>query len=385
VTGAACSLLFNLPATSFAQEAASPAAQAWIDVATFSGMGMPMGGMGGSGGMGGALGAMFGGKGGGDGNVFGNTRTMGAGRWVDVTVRARANPGLDEARQAVPEAFLSPALELRTPKNAPAASRDDEEVKHEPPEKPKGRMLLYWGCGAEIRPGQPRVLDMATASAGDYAKFFVARSATQRGAHSAAGRPVWPSPADARMVPANASLVGEHAFSGKGIPNPLSMLSPMQVVLISGLSGSGKSIALNVLEDAGYYCVDNLPAPLLSDLVGHLRLEGTSASPWRWTCAAGRASRRCRRSCASWNRTRHAALRLPRRARRGADPALLRNPPPPSAGGRRRDAGGGHRARARGAGDAGLAGPPHRHQQPAAQRAARRHQGIRRARPSAAG
>ncbi|MCM2309582.1 MAG: RNase adapter RapZ [Sulfuritalea sp.] len=48
----------------------------------------------------------------------------------------------------------------------------------------------------------------------------------------------------------------------------------MQVVLISGLSGSGKSIALNVLEDAGYYCVDNLPAPLLSDLVDHLRLEG---------------------------------------------------------------------------------------------------------------
>lgn len=48
----------------------------------------------------------------------------------------------------------------------------------------------------------------------------------------------------------------------------------MQLILISGLSGSGKSIALNVLEDAGYYCVDNLPAPLLSDLVDHLRLEG---------------------------------------------------------------------------------------------------------------
>ncbi|MBK7767314.1 MAG: RNase adapter RapZ [Sulfuritalea sp.] len=48
----------------------------------------------------------------------------------------------------------------------------------------------------------------------------------------------------------------------------------MQVVIISGLSGSGKSIALNVLEDSDYYCVDNLPAPLLSDLVGHLRLQG---------------------------------------------------------------------------------------------------------------
>ncbi len=48
----------------------------------------------------------------------------------------------------------------------------------------------------------------------------------------------------------------------------------MQIVLISGLSGSGKSIALNVLEDAGYYAVDNLPASLLPDLVAHLRAAG---------------------------------------------------------------------------------------------------------------
>jgi UPF0042 nucleotide-binding protein len=48
----------------------------------------------------------------------------------------------------------------------------------------------------------------------------------------------------------------------------------MQLVLISGLSGSGKSIALNVLEDAGYFCVDNLPAALLAGLAGHLMREG---------------------------------------------------------------------------------------------------------------
>jgi UPF0042 nucleotide-binding protein len=48
----------------------------------------------------------------------------------------------------------------------------------------------------------------------------------------------------------------------------------MQVILISGLSGSGKSIVLNVLEDASYYCVDNLPSPLLGDLVSYLRAEG---------------------------------------------------------------------------------------------------------------
>src|SRR5512133_1974861 len=48
----------------------------------------------------------------------------------------------------------------------------------------------------------------------------------------------------------------------------------LQLVLISGLSGSGKSIALNVLEDAGYYCVDNLPASLLPELVAELQREG---------------------------------------------------------------------------------------------------------------
>ncbi len=50
--------------------------------------------------------------------------------------------------------------------------------------------------------------------------------------------------------------------------------SSLQLVLISGLSGSGKSIALNVMEDAGYYCVDNLPATLLPDLVTELQREG---------------------------------------------------------------------------------------------------------------
>src|SRR5205085_440138 len=44
----------------------------------------------------------------------------------------------------------------------------------------------------------------------------------------------------------------------------------VQLVLVSGLSGSGKSIALRVLEDSGYYCVDNLPANLLMETVDFL-------------------------------------------------------------------------------------------------------------------
>ena len=40
-----------------------------------------------------------------------------------------------------------------------------------------------------------------------------------------------------------------------------------ELVLITGMSGSGKSVALNALEDAGYYCVDNLPPELLIPFV----------------------------------------------------------------------------------------------------------------------
>ncbi|MEW6676475.1 MAG: RNase adapter RapZ [Pseudomonadota bacterium] len=46
----------------------------------------------------------------------------------------------------------------------------------------------------------------------------------------------------------------------------------MRLVLISGLSGSGKSVALKTLEDAGFYCIDNLPAPLLPETMDHLRI-----------------------------------------------------------------------------------------------------------------
>ncbi|USX15053.1 RNase adapter RapZ [Oxalobacteraceae bacterium OTU3CAMAD1] len=51
----------------------------------------------------------------------------------------------------------------------------------------------------------------------------------------------------------------------------------MRIVLITGISGSGKSVALNVLEDTGHYCVDNLPPALLSNLVATLAEEGLQA------------------------------------------------------------------------------------------------------------
>ncbi|KAF0203350.1 MAG: hypothetical protein FD173_1821 [Gallionellaceae bacterium] len=48
----------------------------------------------------------------------------------------------------------------------------------------------------------------------------------------------------------------------------------MKLFLISGLSGSGKSVALKVLEDSDYYCVDNLPVELLPSLIANLQQSG---------------------------------------------------------------------------------------------------------------
>lgn len=45
----------------------------------------------------------------------------------------------------------------------------------------------------------------------------------------------------------------------------------MQLIIVTGLSGSGKSVVLKALEDTGYYCVDNLPATLLPQIVENLK------------------------------------------------------------------------------------------------------------------
>lgn len=43
----------------------------------------------------------------------------------------------------------------------------------------------------------------------------------------------------------------------------------MRLIFVSGLSGAGKSVALNALEDTGYYCIDNMPAAMLAPLISH--------------------------------------------------------------------------------------------------------------------
>jgi RNase adapter protein RapZ len=62
-------------------------------------------------------------------------------------------------------------------------------------------------------------------------------------------------------------------MSGNGRVPPGSNL--VDLVIISGQSGAGKSSAMNVFEDAGYFCVDNLPAEMIRSLAGLFMHEGS--------------------------------------------------------------------------------------------------------------
>ena len=198
-----------------------PIAQAWIDVATFSGMSM------GPGTMNATLGSLMGG-GGAQKAEFGNTETGVAGRWMDVTLYTSRNTSLAEALQGVPAGTqLAPTLKLQTPeKPKPAPPVGDEQPTEWNYEPPKGKLVMYWGCSETVRPGQPKVVDLSTATLAELSKFFESRRATQRGAHATFGRPVWPSKDDKRALPAGASIVGEHSFKADGVPESFTFAIP---------------------------------------------------------------------------------------------------------------------------------------------------------------
>jgi len=221
-----------------------PVAQAWIDVATFSGM--PMGGGMGGGMMNATLGALMGG-GKNARAEFGYTQVGTVGHWMDVTLYTSRNPNLAEALQSVPAGTqLAPTLKLQTPEQPKPLKpeRDDqpEEWDYEPP---KGKLVMYWGCSETVRPGQPKVVNLETATLAELGKFFQSRRATQRGTHAAAGRPVWPSKSDKRALPAGASIAGEHAFSGQGVPESFKFTVPAAQDIMP-------EIKLNQADQGGY-------------------------------------------------------------------------------------------------------------------------------------
>ena len=201
-------LLVAAPASAQQQQVKPPIAQYWIDLSTHTIAGMPeMPGMP----------AIPGLSGGGGANHWGMARAMGMGRHADLALYTRNKPSGSDATHAIPPGMaMGPSLPL-VPVQAAPVTREPGETVDEPRDKPKGRLLIYWGCGETVRPGQPRVIDLAGNPA-EMGRAMGGRYAPDRGARATPGYSLWPNERNRNSVPREASLVGEHTIDGPGVP-----------------------------------------------------------------------------------------------------------------------------------------------------------------------
>jgi hypothetical protein len=113
---------------------------------------------------------------------------------------------------------MGASLPLATPKvEKREYVKGEEHVMPEKYEKPKARMLIYWGCGETIGKGQPRVIDTAKMSPADFGKAFTGRTPTRQtppAPHKGWVYGEWPNQDERPDVSKDGSLVGKHVVSG---------------------------------------------------------------------------------------------------------------------------------------------------------------------------
>ena len=193
------------------QQVKPPIAQYWVDLSTHTLAGMPeMPAIPGMPGMPGMAG--------GGNNTWGMARAMAQGRHMDLALYTRSKPTGSEATHAIPPAVkMGPSLPLVPVQSVPATREPGEPGEDTPRDKPTGRLLIYWGCGETVRPGQPRVIDLAGNPA-EMGKALGGRYAPDRGARATPGYSLWPNERNRASVPRDASVAGEHAITGEGVP-----------------------------------------------------------------------------------------------------------------------------------------------------------------------
>jgi hypothetical protein len=148
----------------------------------------------------------------------------GAMKLLELDIGSKLPPaGPPTAEHAIPPGMaMGPALPLRTPR-APTPGKPGETP--EDFERPKGRLLLFWGCSESARPGQPLVFDFARMAAGEIPPNLFGGERVRIGRPpSQSGWPTygrWPNDdrkAGNKAVPAGASLLGAHRVTGNYTP-----------------------------------------------------------------------------------------------------------------------------------------------------------------------
>lgn len=215
---------------------------------------------------------------------FGGTKGMQPGRWLDVALAVPAGAPVS-VLQTIPKGQnMGDSLQLSRTKSANSTASpysrqanfalrgpDDEDksvevikfssqteaIEHNAQKK----LLLYWGCGDRVRAGQPRQLDMTTASSDSPATGLKGRAIVEASPDPDSGVAIWPNSASRAMVPKEASLVGRHALSGDNIPANMQFdlkakqdFMPALVINVNGIKGSATTLNWSRIATAqGYF------------------------------------------------------------------------------------------------------------------------------------
>lgn len=189
------------PAYAQTQQVKPPIAVYWMSVETNGGMGMAM-----PAGMGGFM-----------------PPGMQGGKRIKLDLgSAQTASGEPRASHAIPAALaMGQSLPLLTPQAERGQAARPEQQSDPRFEQPRGRMLIYWGCGESVRAGQPVVIDFAKLDSQEAARAFRSRNVT-RPTGPAPGRNrtygEWPNRENGTAVPQQASLTGSHIVAGNYSP-----------------------------------------------------------------------------------------------------------------------------------------------------------------------
>ncbi|MBX3663863.1 MAG: hypothetical protein KF804_15535 [Burkholderiales bacterium] len=251
VLPAAALVAFGVSPVLAQQKVNPPVATYWMSIDTASGL--PMGGAGGAPSMM-DLGRMMMGGGAAEGASRSMLLELGSQRGAGGTPAA--------AHEIPPGLNMGASLPLETPQRAPRAEPREDGMP-ENFEKPRGRLLIFWGCGEQAGSGQPHVIDFAKVAEGQIPPGLVGRRINvQRGPSQARSRTYgeWPNTRDSTRIPADGSLRGEHAVRGNYSPDIRFTLTEkydfMEPVKLAQRRGGGGGINLTwdgVANAQGYF------------------------------------------------------------------------------------------------------------------------------------
>ncbi|MBI5639413.1 MAG: hypothetical protein HZA17_03210 [Nitrospirae bacterium] len=238
------------------KEKKPPVTLYWMDVSTqnqsIPGMSEEM-----SSGMGGFMGKMMGGPG------FGPSRSI----FLHLNSPQALPKEPAAAHDIPPGQKMGDTLPLLIPVQEKIKPEKYEETEKTPMEKPKMRMLIYWGCGETIGKNQPRVLDTEKMSMMDFGKAMTPKHvpSVQYPPRPRSGwiYADWPNRKDSTQVPKDSSLLGSHLVHGNYMPEIKfsidqmhDFMAPVEFTSVTG--GLGDSIKFQwkaVPTATGYFAM----------------------------------------------------------------------------------------------------------------------------------